>query len=115
MKDKNVKMKEAEPVSDVPVDVEKDAPVEAASQAPEIETAAYVPQYKILPTFKSAVLTALKDRPYNEVANLFAAINVPTMDHNTLQSIINYIGNFPFEKVEKLLASINLYVEQIQE
>jgi hypothetical protein len=86
-----------------------------ADTPPEVETAAYVPQYKILPTFKSAVLLALKDRPYNEVANLFAAINVPTMDHNTLQQVINYIGNFPFEKVEKLLASVGQYVEQIVE
>jgi len=81
----------------------------------EIETDSYVPTYKIKPEFKDAVLQAIGDRPFNEIAGLINAINVKTMDHNTLTQVINVIGNFPYVRVEKLLANVNSFVEQVFE
>jgi len=80
-----------------------------------IEQDAYVPTYRVKPEFKQAFLQALGDRPYNEIAGLVNAINVPTMDHNTLTQVINVIGQFSYVRVEKLLENINTYVEQIIE
>lgn len=89
--------------------VEKDTKVDAAQQ---IETNAYVPTYKVKPEFKQAVLHAIGDRPFNEIAGLINAINVPTIDHNTLTQIVNAIGQFPYMRVEKLLTNMNNFVEQ---
>lgn len=92
--------------------VEKDTKVDAAQQ---IETNAYVPTYKVKPEFKQAVLQAIGDRPFNEIAGLINAINVPTIDHNTLTQIVNAIGQFPYMRVEKLLTNMNNFVEQVIE
>ena len=83
---------------------------EQADQA--IEQNAYVPTYKVKPEFKQAVLQAIGDRPFNEIAGLINAINVPVMDHNTLTQVINVIGQFPYVRVEKLLENVNQFVEQ---
>lgn len=80
-----------------------------------IETNAYVPTYKVKPELRDAILKALGKRPYNEIAGLINAISVEVMDHNTLQQVINVIGQFPFTDVEKLLAGINNYIEQVVE
>ena len=81
--------------------------------AQEVEVDAYVPTYKVKPEFKQAVLQAIGDRPFNEIAGLINAISVDVMDHNTLTQVINVIGNFPFVRVEKLLANVNSFVEQV--
>jgi len=78
-----------------------------------IEQDVYVPTYKVKPELKQAVLQAIGDRPFNEIAGLINAINVPTMDHNTLTQVINVIGQFPYVRVEKLLENINTFVEQV--
>ncbi|MBW3020869.1 hypothetical protein KY334_06240 [Candidatus Woesearchaeota archaeon] len=78
-----------------------------------VETDAYVPTYKVKPELKQAVLQAIGDRPFNEIAGLINAINVPTMDHQTLTQVINVIGQFPYVRVEKLLQNVNSYVEQV--
>jgi len=80
-----------------------------------IEQNAYVPTYTVKPEFKQAVLQSIGDRPFNEIAGLISAINVPTMDHNTLTQVINVIGQFPYVRVEKLLENVNTYIEQIIE
>ena len=85
------------------------------NNAQSIETSAYVPTYKIKPEFKQAVLQSIGDRPFNEISALINAINVPVLDHNTLTQVINAIGAFPYVKVEKLLSSINSYIEQVVE
>lgn len=87
----------------------------APAAAQQIETDAYVPTYKVKPELKAAILKAIGDRPFNEIAGLINAVNVEVLDHNTLTQIINAIGQFPFSKVEKLLAEINNYVEQVVE
>ena len=89
--------------------VDTKAPVVDATQ--EIEQDAYVPTYKVKPEFKQAVLKAIGDRPFNEIAGLINAVNVPKMDHNTLTQVINVIGQFPFVRVEALLENVNSYVE----
>ena len=86
-----------------------------AQTAQTVETNAYVPTYKVKPEFKQALLQAIGDRPFNEISGLINAINVPVLDHNTLTQVINVIGQFPYVKVEKLLSSINLYIEQVVE
>jgi hypothetical protein len=85
----------------------------AVDATQEIEQDSYVPTYKVKPELKAAVLKAIGDRPFNEIAGLINAINVPVMDHNTLTQVINVIGNFPYVRVEKLLQNINGFVEQI--
>ena len=85
----------------------------AVDPGQEVETDTYVPTYKVKPELKQAVLKAIGDRPFNEIAGLINAINVPTMDHNTLTQVINVIGNFPYVRVEKLLQNINTLVEQV--
>jgi len=89
---------------------ETQSPAVDAGQA--IEQDAYVPTYKVKPEFKQAVLQAIGDRPFNEIAGLINAINVPVMDHNTLTQVINVIGQFPYVRVEKLLENVNQFVEQ---
>jgi len=92
---------------------------ESQEQAPEVdesqavETDAYVPTYKVKPELKQAIIQAIGDRPFNEIAGLMNAINVDIMDHNTLTQVINVLGNFPYVRVEKLLSNINTFVEQI--
>jgi len=105
MSEKNANVEEAKVV--------KNAPVVDAAQT--VETDAYVPTYKVKPELKQAILQAIGDRPFNEIAGLINAINVEVMDHNTLTQVINVIGQFPFVRVEKLLANVNSYVEQIIE
>lgn len=80
-----------------------------------IETNAYVPTYRVKPELKDAILKAIGDRPFNEIAGLINAINVEVMDHNTLQQVINVIGQFSYVRVEKLLSGINNFIEQIVE
>ena len=80
-----------------------------------IETNAYVPTYRLLPSFKSELLKSIGDRPFNEIAGIINAINVPVVDHNTLTQIINVIGQFPFVKVEKFLQNVNSHIEQVLE
>jgi hypothetical protein len=78
----------------------------------KIEQNAYIPTYKIKPDFKKALLQAIGDRPFNEIAGLIQAIDVEVMDHQTLTQIVNAIGQFPFIKVEQLMKNINNYIEQ---
>ena len=88
---------------------------EKVDAAQVVEQNAYVPTYKIKPEFKQAILQAIGDRPFNEIAGLVNAINVEVLDHNTLTQIINALGNFPYVRVEKLMQSINTFVEQVIE
>jgi hypothetical protein len=81
----------------------------------KVETNAYVPTYKIKPEFKKALLQAVGDRPFNEIAGLINAIDVEVMDHQTLTQIVNAIGQFPFVRVEGLMKNISNYVQQIIE
>ena len=104
---------EAQVVEEVKEEVKEETPVVDATQA--IEQDAYVPTYKVKPELKQAVLQAIGDRPFNEIAGLINAINVPTMDHNTLTQVINVIGQFPYVRVEKLLENVNSFVEQVVE
>lgn len=104
---------EAQVVEEVKEEVKEETPVVDAAQA--IEQDAYVPTYKVKPELKQAVLQAIGDRPFNEIAGLINAINVPTMDHNTLTQVINVIGQFPYVRVEKLLENVNSFVEQVVE
>ena len=85
-------------------------PVDATQK---VETNAYVPTYKIKPDFKKALLAAIGDRPFNEIAGLIQAIDVDTIDHQTLTQIMNAIGQFPFVRVENLMKNVNIYVEQV--
>jgi len=78
----------------------------------KIETNAYVPTYKIKPEFKKAVLQAIGDRPFNEIAGLVSAIDVEEMDHETLTRIVNGIGQFPYIRVESLMKNINTFIQQ---
>lgn len=89
----------------------QDATVVDANQ--KVEQDAYVPTYKVKPEFKQALLQAIGDRPFNEIAGLINAINVEVVDHNTLDQIIKVIGQFPYLRVEKILTNINSYVEQV--
>jgi len=81
----------------------------------KVETNAYVPTYRIKPDFKKALLQAVGDRPFNEIAGLIQAIDVEKMDHQTLTQIVNAIGQFPFVRVEAMMKNINNFVEQIIE
>lgn len=78
----------------------------------QVETDAYVPTYKVKPEFKDAVLKAIGQHPFNQIAGIINAINVEVMDHNTLTQVINVLGNFPYTQVSGLLTNINAYVEQ---
>jgi hypothetical protein len=89
------------------------------AQAPQvdttqkIETNAYVPTYKVRPEFKQALLKAIGDRPFNEIAGLINAIDVPVLDHQTLTGIVNAIGQFPYTRVESILKNVGNYVTQV--
>lgn len=88
------------------------APVDPTQK---VETKAYVPTYRIKPDFKKAILQAIGDRPFNEIAGLINAVDVEVMDHQTLTQIVNAIGQFPFVRVENLMKNISSYVQQIIE
>jgi hypothetical protein len=96
------------PKSEAP---KSEAPKVDATQ--KVETNAYVPTYKIKPELKKAVLQAIGDRPFNEIAGLINAIDVEVMDHQTLTQIVNALGQFPYVRVENLLKNVNNYVTQI--
>jgi len=85
----------------------------AIDPAQKVETNAYVPEYKIKPELKSAVLRAVGKYPYNQIAGIMSAVNVEVVDHNTLTQIINVLGQFPYQDVYQLLATVNDFVEQI--
>jgi hypothetical protein len=80
-----------------------------------VETNAYVPTYKVKPEFKDAVLRAIGNRPFNEIAGLMQALNVEVVDHQTLTQIVQVIGQFPYVNVAPILTNVNAYVEQIIE
>jgi len=79
----------------------------------KVETTAYVPTYKISPELKQALLRAIGDRPFNEIAGLINAVDVTVMDHQTLQQVVNAIGQFPYIRVEPILKNLGNYVQQI--
>lgn len=81
----------------------------------QIQTEAYVPTYKISPEFKPALLKAIGDLPFNQIAGLINAIEVKTIDHQTLTQIVNAIGQFPYTRVEFLLKNISSFVTQVIE
>lgn len=91
--------------------VQKEVPSVDSTQ--KVEQDAYVPTYKVKPEFKQALLQAIGDQPFNNIAGLINAINVEVMDHNTLDQVIKVIGQFPYVRVEKILTNINSFVEQI--
>jgi len=86
---------------------------QAVDATQQVEQDAYVPTYKVKPEFKQALLQAIGDQPFNNIAGLINAINVEVMDHNTLDQVIKAIGQFPYVRVEKILTNINSYVEQV--
>jgi len=90
-----------------------EAPKVDATQ--KVETNAYVPTYKIKPEFKKALLQAIGDRPFNEIAGLVNAVDVEVMDHQTLTQIMNAIGQFPYMRVEALMKGVGNFVQQIIE
>jgi hypothetical protein len=90
-----------------------DTPVVNKNQT--VETNAYVPTYKIKPEFKQAILNAIGDRPFNEIAGIMNAIDVEVMDHPTLTQILNVLGQFPFIRVQPVMARISELVEQVVE
>jgi|GEM_PF-1442759 hypothetical protein len=79
----------------------------------KIETKAYVPTYRIKPEFRKAILQAIGDMPFNQIAGLINAIDVETIDHQTLTQIVNALGQFPFVRVENLMKNISSYVQQV--
>lgn len=78
-----------------------------------VETDAYVPTYKISPKFKEAVLRALGKHPFNQVAGILQALNVETMDHNTLNQLVNVLGQFPYEEIGGVITNVNQFIEQV--
>lgn len=100
-------------MTDKPKNEAKNTPKVDSGQ--KIDTNAYVPTYKIKPEFKKAVLKAIGDRPFNEIAALVNAISVEVMDHNTLNQVMNGIGQFPYVRVEHIMNNLNSYVEQVIE
>ena len=60
-----------------------------AKQATEIQN--YTPTYKVKPEFKATVLKAIGDAPYGQIAGIIKAIDVPTLDHQSLTQIINIL------------------------
>ena len=79
----------------------------------KVETAAYTPEYRVKPEFKQSVLKALGHRPFNEIAGIINAINVPKIDHQTLTQIINVLGQFPYNNIETVITNVNSYIELI--
>jgi hypothetical protein len=110
--------KEEEKVKETTQVVEKIATVQTETTpsvvdaTQKIETDAYVPTYRIKPEFKRALLGAIGDLPFNQIAGLIQAIDVDIIDHQTLTQIINAVGQFPFTRVETLMKNINSLVEQ---
>lgn len=90
-----------------------EAPKLDAGQA--VETNAYVPTYKVRPEFKQALLKAIGDLPFNQIAALINAVDVPVLDHQTLTQIVNTIGQFPYMRVETILKNVGNYVTQVIE
>jgi hypothetical protein len=79
----------------------------------KIETNAYVPTYRLKPEFKAAILKAIGQYPFNQIAGIMNAIQVDVVDHNTFQQILNVLGNFPYQQVAGILQNVNSYVEQV--
>lgn len=78
----------------------------------KIDTAAYVPKYIIKPEFQQAVLKAVGDAPFNQIAGIMQAINVTEIDHNQLQQILGALGNFPYIKIAPVLQNVGSLIEQ---
>jgi hypothetical protein len=78
----------------------------------EIETKAYVPKYLIKPEFQQAVLKAVGDAPFNQIAGIMQAINITEVDHNQLQQILGALGNFPYIKIAPVLQNVSNFIEQ---
>lgn len=95
--------------------VEAQAPQTQVDPNQAVETDAYVPTYKVKPELKVAVMKAIGKYPFNQIASIMQAIQVEVMDHNTLNQVINVIGNFPYQDVAPLMGTIHDYVEQIVE
>jgi hypothetical protein len=94
------------------MDEKKNTQVDSAQK---VETSAYVPTYKIKPEFKKAILQALGDLPFNQIAGLINAIDVEEMDHQTLSQVLQGIGQFPFVRVEGIMKNVNNYIIQKME
>lgn len=90
-----------------------EAPKVDATQA--VETNAYVPTYKVKPEFKQAILKAIGDLPFNQIAGLINAIDVKVIDHQTLTQIVNAIGQFPYTRVEPIMKNVGNFVTQVLE
>jgi len=88
---------------------------QAVDPKQQVETNAYVPTYKVKPEFKDAILKAIGQHPYNQIAGIMNAVNVEIIDHNTLTQIINVLGQFPYIQVANLLSNVNNFVEQVVE
>ena len=91
----------------------EEAPKVDATQ--KVETNAYVPTYKVKPEFKQALLKAIGDLPFNQIAGLVNAIDVDILDHQTLTQIVNAIGQFPYVRVEGILKNVGNLVTQVME
>lgn len=91
----------------------EEAPKVDATQI--VETNAYVPTYKVKPEFKQALLKAIGDLPFNQIAGLVNAIDVAILDHPTLTQIVNAIGQFPYVRVEGILKNVGNLVTQVME
>lgn len=82
----------------------------------KIETAAYVPKYDVKPEFQQAVLKAIGDAPFNQIAGIMQAIQVQEIDHNQLQQILGALGNFPYMKIAPILQNMtNFIVQKIED
>jgi len=91
----------------------EEAPKVDATQ--KVETNAYVPTYKVKPEFKQALLKAIGDLPFNQIAGLVNAIDVDIIDHQTLTQIVNAIGQFPYIRVEGILKNVGNLVTMVME
>ena len=80
-----------------------------------VETNAYVPTYKVKPEFRQAIIKAIGDLPFNQIAGLINAIEVSVIDHQTLTQIVNALGQFPFTRVEHIMKNVGNYVTQVIE
>ena len=90
-------------------------PTPTVDPTQKVETNAYVPTYRLKPEFKQAILKAIGQYPFNQIAGIMNAISVDVVDHNTFQQIVNVLGNFPYQVVAGILQNVNSYVEQICE
>lgn len=78
-----------------------------------VETNAYVPTYKIKPELRQKLLQAIGDYPFEQIAGLINAIDVPVIDHQSLSQIMNALQKFPFVRVEQIIKNIGNYVTQV--